>query len=175
MTNQTRARTVAVLSANPAFGSIVGREIEQSGDYRVPVFASMPALSTFLRIAPVDVLVLSLDGRWDELLETIRSLKRAPGNANPLLEVIVLAHAAPLAGDFKREVAAVLTKPIPPGKLVEAIEAVLIPHRPTAHKLVRSIPTRPSVRPERMPPRREAVSNVIPLFGRAGGSPIAPR
>ncbi|MEP6808644.1 MAG: hypothetical protein ABI992_00235 [Chthoniobacterales bacterium] len=175
MTNQTRARTVAVLSGNPAFGALVGREIQQSGNYRVPIFATIPALSTFLRIAPVDVIVLSDDARWDDVVETVRALKRAPANANPLLEVIVVTHALPLVHDSKSDIFAVLTKPIPSGKLVEAIESVLTPHRPQPHKPVRSTNTDRTTRPARPPSHRELVSNVIPLFGRTAGKPTAPR
>jgi DNA-binding response OmpR family regulator len=165
---QSRTRTIAVLSANPALGAILGREIEAAGEYRVPVFSSLPALSTFLRITPVDVAILSLDLPWAEVTATVRTLKHAPAVASPLLEIIVLSHAVPLAGVDAREIAAVLRKPASPSEVLAAIETVL--NRP--HPVLR--PATP-LRAARLQPRAErrptslldgVGSNVIPLFGR---------
>ncbi len=162
------SRTIAVLAANAALGAILGREIEGAGGYRVPVFSQLTALSTFLRIAPVDVAVLSLDLPWAEVMATVRALKHAPGNASPLLEVIVLTHAVPLMGADDRDIASVLRKPASPTEVLKAIEKTLDRSRVAPRQQTPLHVVRTGRRPELQRPSLPAGigSNVIPLFGR---------
>jgi two-component system, OmpR family, phosphate regulon response regulator PhoB len=157
-------QTIALLSANPAFGSILGRTINEAGYPRVALFSSLPALSTYLRIAPVDLAILSLDDTWARLVRVVDQLKNPLRCANPLLEVMVLTHSAPLVSSLSgTSVAAILTKPVSPGQLAAAIARALSPER-TASK-------RRPMETLRAGPRQyrtvvnQVSGNVIPLFG----------
>ena len=157
-----RSRSIAVLAENPAFGSILSHALEDAGDYRVPVFSTIEGLSTFLRIAPVDVAVLDLDLPWSNLVSTARAIKAHPRLANPQLDIIVLTRALPISS-AGTSIAAVLGKPVTPRQLSEKIES-LLPAEPVRPQLQRV----PSPRPRSAPPKLTLVpryDNVIPLFG----------
>src|SRR3954468_12971423 len=93
-----RSRSIAVLAGNPAFASILSHALEDAGDYRVPVFTTVEGLSTFLRIAPVDIAVLDIDMPWASIVGSARAIKTHPRLANPLLQIIVLTRAVPISG-----------------------------------------------------------------------------
>jgi len=124
----------------------------------------LPALSTYLRIAPVDLAILSLDDTWTRLIQVVDQLKNPLRCANPLLEIIVLTHSAPLVGSISgNSVAAILTKPVSPGELANAIAGALSPeravskHRPTQMLARKLRPHRPAI--------SQTAGNVIALFG----------
>jgi CheY-like chemotaxis protein len=159
-------RSIAMLAGNPAFAAIFSRAMEDTGVYRVPVFESVMALSTFLRIAPVDVAVLNLDVPWNELVETAHSLKHAHRSANPLLDIIVLVQAEPLVAPSPDSgISAALTKPTTPAQLMAAIDKVLAEQQRPRPGHIRHVPAarRASITPA-MHPIVERVGNVIPLF-----------
>lgn len=161
-----KLRSIAVLAANPAFASILSRTLEDGGMHRVPVFETLPALSTFLRIAPVDLAILSLDAPWSELVHIVRGLKAAPHNANPLLEVIVLTHAPPLVqAPARTGIAAVLSKPVAPAELMAAVEDVLAGKVPARRPPVRHVPAARKPHTLATTPQAGTDGNVISLFG----------
>ena len=161
-----RSRSIAVLAENPAFASILSHALEDAGDYRVPVFSSIEGLSTFLRIAPVDVAVLDIDMPWTSIVGTARAIKTHPRLANPFLEIIVLTRAVPIGGATAgTSIAAVLGKPVTPGQLIDSIETVLAATTPGRPQPPRHVPPprpRPSLSPATAIGRRD---NVIQLFG----------
>ena len=55
-------RTVAILVSNPALSSILGMVLAATPSLRVRPFESLLALSTYMRLAPVDLIVADLDG-----------------------------------------------------------------------------------------------------------------
>jgi CheY-like chemotaxis protein len=159
----SRSRSIAVLAGNPAFASILSHALEEAGDYRAPVFSTIEGLSTFLRIAPVDVAVLDLDLPWANLVSTARAIKTHPRLANPALDIIVLTRAVPISSALSgTSIAAVLGKPVTPQQLIKKIEA--LPAEPVRHHLQHIAPARPRPAPPTLAlvPRHD---NVIPLFG----------
>lgn len=161
----TSKQTIAMLAANPALASILSGALED-GDYRTAAFSSLQALSTFLRIAPVDVAILNLDMPWTEMVQTVRALKAGPRTANPLLKVIVLTHALPFVGSLAGSgIGALLVKPVTPAKLMTTVADLLEDAGRTRPVAPRHVPLarRVSV------PREQGISirqgNVIPLFG----------
>jgi len=159
-------KTIAILSANPAFASIFSGAFKDRG-FRAVAFSTASAFSTFLRIAPVDVAVLNLDVTWPETIRTVRGLKSIPRAANPLLKAIVLTHDTPFVGSLEGTgVDAVLAKPVTPAQLVLAIwEALEGPQRSA------QADPKPATTARRLGFSRAATApseprgNVIPLFG----------
>jgi CheY-like chemotaxis protein len=161
----TSKKTIAMLAANPALASIFSSALED-GDHRTAVFSSLPALSTFLRIAPVDVAILNLDMPWTEMVQTVRALKAGPRSANPLLKVIVLTHAVPFVGSLAGSgIAALLVKPVTPAKLTAAVTELLGDTVPAQPATPRHIPLARRVPAPREPGAGVRQGNVIPLFG----------
>jgi len=159
----SQQQTIAVLASNPAFASIISAALEDSG-HRTVVFSSLPALSTFLRIAPVDLAVLNLDLPWAQMIETVRALKAGPRIANPLLKAVVLSPAVPLAGlHLPSGIDALLVKPVTPAQLMSALSGLLEGEalRSPAPRLT---PVTRSPKP-RAPVTMVRQGNVFPLFG----------
>jgi two-component system phosphate regulon response regulator PhoB len=147
-------RTVAVLVANPALSSILEMVLAANPSLRVRAFDSLLALSTYMQLAPVDMIVAELDGdgtRADLVAQALRSDRRLD---NPHFQIIALARtvdkdrweAARRAG-----IEEVLVKPMSPRYLLERVLARL-----------RMSPLRPLARHRVRPP---AADNVVPLFG----------
>lgn len=163
MTSQPKA--VAILAANPAFAAILSRSLEVDGGYRVANFSSVEMLTTFLRISPVDVVVLDTDLPGAPAIDIARGLRNHVKLASSAFEIVALTRAA--AAFHKPLLAAgidaVLEKPVTPGQLLECIDGLVqveriaaVQHQATT-TMVRAFEPRP------VPAQR--VGNVIPLFG----------
>lgn len=113
-------RTVAILAANPAFSSIFGGFLTESGGYKVPCFERGAALQTFLRIAPVQVVVIDEGG---ESIETIRAVRAHPRLAYPDPAIVVMTRARPVLQDHFRAAGAdvVLEKPVGHARLADEV------------------------------------------------------
>jgi two-component system, OmpR family, phosphate regulon response regulator PhoB len=160
-----KTRSIAMLASNPAFASIFSQALEGSGQYRVAVFATLPALSTFLRISPVDIVVLNVEAHWGEIVEIASGLRHGLRGVNPLVEVITLTISAPSAVSIAGSgIAAALAKPVTPLALMDTIDRVLAGSTEPSAARPRYMPaSRP---PQiRTPAPVERSGNVIPLFG----------
>ncbi|HEV7276098.1 MAG TPA: hypothetical protein VGN80_07420 [Devosiaceae bacterium] len=147
-------RTVAILVANPALSSILGMVLASTPSLRVRSFESLLALSTYMRLAPVDVIVADLDGNGtsaDLVAQALRSDRRVE---SPDFQIIALASAinGQTRDDARRAgIDEVVVKPMSPRYLLERVLARL-----------RRSPARPMVHRSARPP---APDNVVPLFG----------
>jgi response regulator RpfG family c-di-GMP phosphodiesterase len=56
-------KTVAILLGDPALSSIVSGVIEALPEVRVCEFTSLETLTIYMRIAPVDLIILNFDGK----------------------------------------------------------------------------------------------------------------
>src|ERR1700759_4509114 len=86
-------RTIAILVANPALSSILSMTLAGSPSLRVRPFDTQVALTTYLRLVPVDLVVADFDSvpaRADVLAETLRA-DRSIASRN--LQIIALASA----------------------------------------------------------------------------------
>ena len=159
-------RTIAVLAANPAFSSILGRVFQDAGAARVPVFSSLASLSVFLRITPVDAAILSLDLPWAEIADLVRGLRQASRAANPLIEFVALSDATPIGPHMGRGEFVALGKPASPGKVMAAVtEALAGDSRRSASPPSMLRGRRDTRRAQSVPVITERQGNVIPLFG----------
>jgi CheY-like chemotaxis protein len=158
------SKAVAILAANPAFAAILSRALEQDGGYRVASFSSVEMLTTFLRISPVDVVVLDTDLPGAPAIDIARGLRNHLKLATSAFEIVALTRAAvafhkPL---LAAGIDAVLEKPVTPQQLLACIDGLTQVERAVAVQqqattMVRAFEPRPQ------PAQR--VGNVIPLFG----------
>lgn len=154
-----------MLAANPAFADILRRALETDGHYRVASFAGVEALTTFLRISPVDVVILDCDVPGAPAADIARGLRQHLRLASTDFSVIALSRAE---APFHRPLLAagidlVIEKPVTPRKFLEAIDSLDGDRRPAAP--IHRPADRPA--PARVPslhlvPR---TGNVVPLFG----------
>jgi CheY-like chemotaxis protein len=152
------------MTRNPAFAAILGRSLEQDGGYRVVSFSGAEALTTFLRIAPVDVVLLDSDVPEAPAVDLARSLRSNHKLATRAFEIVALTrttaafHKPLLAAGID----AVLEKPVTPQQLLECIDGLVEVERVAAvqQQSVSRVRSR-----ELGPVPAGRVGNVIPLFG----------
>src|SRR3982750_398188 len=92
-------KTVAVLVANPALSSILSMTLAGASPLRVRPFDTQVALTTYLHLAPADLVVVDFDSVLapaDKLAETLRADR---GIVSRSFQVIALASA--LSADAK--------------------------------------------------------------------------
>lgn len=121
-------KTVAVLVANPALSSILSMTLAGVSSLRVRPFDTQLALTTYLRLAPADLVVADFDSipsRADKLAEDLRHDRIIGGRD---LQVIALASA--LTPETKMAsihagIDEIIMKPMSPKYLVERVLARL--------------------------------------------------
>lgn len=156
-------KTVALLVANPALSSILSMTLAGVTSLRVRPFETQVALTTYLRLAPVDLVVVDVDStiaHADRLAEAIRAVGRTDGSR---LQIIALASS--VTPEIRDAAAAagvdeIIIKPMSPRYLVERVMARLlrVPARPVV----------PARRRSAMPDWSRFGDNIVPLFGRDG-------
>lgn len=169
-----RTRSIAMLAANPAFVGILGRALEQAG-HRVVSFSGVETLTTFLRISPVDVVVLDTDMPGAPAIDIARGLRNHVRLASGSFDIVALTRAAE---SFHAPLSAagidlILTKPVSPAQLLAAIDGLAgsrrgqAPAAPVHRPVARPMAARTVEAVSRPAPQRETSSNVIQLFPRA--------
>ena len=151
----TNAKVVAILVSNPALGSILAAVLASNPSLRVRPFESQLALTTYMRLAPVDLIVADFDGespahhlaidlRADHRLERrdFQLLALARANTPELKTVSVRAG-----------IDEIILKPMSPKYLLERVLSRLA--RTAARQQLRK------------PAPVQWPANVIPLFGRS--------
>jgi two-component system, OmpR family, phosphate regulon response regulator PhoB len=121
-------RTVAVLVANPALSSILSMTLAGTASLRVRPFDTKLALTTYLHLAPADLVVAdfdSLSARADLLAQDIR---RDAAIHSRDLQIIALAStltADAKAASIHAGIDEIIMKPMSPKYLVERVMARL--------------------------------------------------
>lgn len=153
-------KTVAVLVANPALSSILSMTLAGATSLRVRPFDTQLALTTYLHLAPADLVIADFDSvpaRADRLAEDLRHDRAI---ASPDLQIIALASvlsAETKMASIHAGIDEIIMKPMSPKYLVERVLARL------AKKTAAAIRARTSIR------RKDWSSfgdNVVPLFRR---------
>lgn len=161
-------KKIAVLADNPALNALLSQTLEGEAGIAVYTFASLPALVTMLRLAPMDLLLLDADSLGDAGA-TVAALRDLPGLASRAFQVALLTRAAePFHGALlEHGVDAVLRKPVSPAALVSRINAQLWPSPQmfSADGIYRG-PERRAHAPMRLPQTIVRHDNVVPLFPR---------
>jgi CheY-like chemotaxis protein len=158
----SRVHSIAILAANKAFSSILADVIVAERGHRVPCFSEFAALTTFLVISPVDVVVLDADA--DGARDLTQQLRRHPRLANPFVQIVALTRANPA---FHRPLLTagadlVLQKPVAPPRLLAAIDSLLVGEQRSVVNWVGPVPSAPVARGDTNP----HADNVVQLFPR---------
>ena len=155
------SRTIAVLVANPALSSVLGMVLASVPNYRVRPFESELALVTYMRLAPVDVVVTDFDSTNARADRVTRDLRADDAIVSQDYQVIALASR--VSTEIKDLCIAagideVIVKPMSPKYLLERITA----------RLARRAPLKavsPARRAAVLRPDFARHGNVIQLFG----------
>lgn len=118
-------RTIAVLVSTPALSSIIATTLAMKPALRVREFETLAGIETYMRIAPVDLVVADFDNAElpaDRLARHLRGLADTPHH----LQIVALASE--LGPGSKAEAKAagideVIVKPMSPRYLVERVVA----------------------------------------------------
>jgi PleD family two-component response regulator len=159
-------RTVAVLVANAALSSILSVTLAGASSLRVRPFESQIALTTYLRLAPVDLIVADFDSEAARADHLAQMLRADPKIERQDFQVIALASNLTIdtkAASMHAGIDEIIMKPMSPKYLVERVLARL------ARRSIQSRHLRAAQRKVERPTEGWARfgDNVIPLFGRA--------
>jgi two-component system phosphate regulon response regulator PhoB len=166
-------KLVAILAANPALTSILAKPLANEAGLRVCEFESGQALVTFMRISPLDLIIVDADTTDVPAADFVQALRANPRLASPHFDIIALTRAP---GAFHQALLDawfddIITKPVATAQLVDCVTRRLALGRtPAGWDGIYRGPERRGGRRARQalnPVRSESrPSNVIPLFGR---------
>jgi two-component system phosphate regulon response regulator PhoB len=158
----SRPLSIALLAANPALAGILARALEVDGGHKVATFEGIEALTTYLRISPVDVVVLDTELPGAPAIDIARGLRKHLKLANDDFAIVALTQTP---APFHRPLLAagideVLQKPVTPARLLAVVDALCEPQREVA------VGNGPMVKVfEGSHVSLARIGNVIPLFG----------
>lgn len=152
--------SIALLAANPAFSGVLSRALETDGGHEVTTFDGIEALTTYLRIAPVNVVVLDAELPGAPAIDIARGLRAGLKLASHDFAIVALTQTPvpfhrPL---LTAGIDAVLHKPVTPARLLAVVDDLGQPQRKLA------VGNRSMMPLFQQAPQMRA-SNVIPLFG----------
>lgn len=158
----SRPLSIALLAANPALAGILARALEIDGGHKVATFEGIEALTTYLRITPVDVVALDTELPGAPAIDIARGLRMNLKLASDDFAIVALTQTP---APFHRPLLAagideVLQKPVTPARLLAVVEVLCEPEREVA---VGNGPMVKVFEGSHLSPVR--VGNVIPLFG----------
>lgn len=158
-------KTIAVLVANPALSSILTMVLASVPHFRVRPFESELALTVYMRLAPVDLVVTDFDAENARADLVTRDLRDDSGIENPAFQVIALASSVTPETKtlcIKAGIDEVIVKPMSPKYLLERVQSRLRQRAPQPQSIQQTL-RRFAPRPT--PPREfNAGGNVIPLW-----------
>ena len=158
----SRPLSIALLAANPALAGILARALEFDGGHSVATFVGIEALTTYMRLKPVDLVVLDAELPGAPAIDIARGLRSHLRLASDDFAIVALtptpeAFHRPL---FLAGIDEVLQKPVSPSRLLAVVADLFQPQREVA---VGNGPMVKQFDGAALAPVR--VGNVIPLFG----------
>lgn len=164
-------KLVAILAANPALTSILAKSLAGEAGLRVCEFEAGSALVTFMRISPLDLVIVDIDSADPPAVSFAHSLRRNGRLASPQFDIIALTRAAP---GFNRALLdagfdEVLNKPVSTTELLDRVAFRLVQNQRHPHwgGIYRG-PERRSTRRARQQMREvrdeDPSGNIVPLF-----------
>ncbi len=156
----SRALSIALLAAKPALAGILARALEIDGGHKVATFEGIEALTTYLRITPVDVVVLDTELPGAPAIDIARGLRSHLKLASDDFAIVALTQTpAPFHRPlFAAGIDEVLQKPVTPARLLATIDGFSQPEHEIAVGNGPAVFTGRHAAPVR-------TGNVIPLFG----------
>ncbi|MEO6396416.1 MAG: hypothetical protein ABIO40_10955, partial [Devosia sp.] len=128
-------RTIAVLVSTPALSSILSMTLAGSSNLRVRPFDSQLALTTYLHLAPVDLIVADFDSvpaRADQLAADLRRDSKLERRDFQLIALASSLTADAKAASIHAGIDEIIMKPMSPKYLVERVLARLAKRSPAA-------------------------------------------
>lgn len=164
-------KTIAILAANPALSAVLTMVLAGDSRLRVRPFDTEAALFAYMRIAPLDMLVVDFDREGRPAYEMVEAIRLDPGFVSRDLPVIALTRAitAPMRQQaISAGIDEVVVKPMSPRHLLQRVQARLL-NRTIVGALGSGYrgPDRRNRFPNRAPqphPARRYTDNVVPLF-----------
>lgn len=143
---------VAILVSNPALSSLLAATLASSPTLRIRPFESEVALTTYMRLAPVDIVVADFDGdpAADQLAKTLRADTRFERRDFQVIALSSRINSGIKAASLRAGVDEIIVKPMSPKYLLERVLSRLA-RRPA-----------PVARRQQQPTIWPA--NVVPLF-----------
>ena len=164
-------KVVAVLAANPALSSILTMVLAGSPALRVRLFESRAALTTYMRLAPVDILVADFDcedAPADVIALALRHDDRLYKRDFSIIALTRTVTDATKRAAIGAGIDEVIIKPMSPRYLLERVLARLRRAEPAVAAPLYRGPERRNRMP--MPPAHaygRSTDNVVPLFDHA--------
>lgn len=158
-------KTIAVLVANPALSSILTAVLASVPRFRVRPFESELALTVYMRLAPVDLVVTDFDAENARADLVTRDLREDSGVERPDFQVIALASSVTPETKtlcIKAGIDEVIVKPMSPRYLLERVQSRL-EQRATTRQPIHHTLRRLKQRPPQLP-HLATFDNVIPLW-----------
>ncbi|HEY9012720.1 MAG TPA: hypothetical protein VIN06_17060 [Devosia sp.] len=148
-------KVVAILVSNPALGSILGAVLAANPSLRVRPFESQLALTTYMRLAPVDLIVADFDGDVPahHLAIDLRADMRLERRDFQLLALASIVTPELKTLSARAGIDEIVLKPMSPKYLLERVLSRLA--RRHAQQTLRK------------PAPVQWPANVIPLFGQS--------
>lgn len=155
-------RTIAVLVANPALSSILSMVLASVPSFRVRPFESELALVTYMRLAPVDVVVTDFDSTAARADRVTRDLRADQSIAHEYQVIALASTVSPETKDLciASGIDEVIVKPMSPKYLLERVQSRLA-RRAASLAGYRPVRAAPAHRPD-----FSQYGNVIPLWTR---------
>ncbi len=150
------AKVIAIFVSNPALGSILAAVLAANPALRVRSFESQLALTTYMRLAPVDLIVADCDGEVPahHLAIDLRADLRIERRDFQLLALASAITPELKTVSVRSGIDEIILKPMSPKYLLERVLSRLA--RAAVRQTLRK-PTAP----------RQWPANVIPLFGQS--------
>lgn len=150
----SNAAVVAILVSNPALGALLSATLASSPALRVRAFESQIALTTYMRLAPVDLVVCDFDGetRADQLARDLRDDDRVERRDFRIIALSSTIDGAIKTASVHAGIDEIILKPMSPKYLLE--------------RVISRLSRRATQQPARKPTPVQWPANVIPLFGR---------
>jgi two-component system phosphate regulon response regulator PhoB len=167
----TTGKTIAILAANPALSAVLTMVLAGDSRLRVRPFDSEAGLFAYMRIAPLDMLVVDFDREGRPAYEMVEAIRLDPAFVSRDLPVIAMTRAItpPMRQHaISAGIDEVLIKPMSPRHLLQRVQARLL-NRSVVGALGSGYrgPERRNRVPMRTPephPARRYTDNVVPLF-----------
>lgn len=157
--------TIAIIVANPALSSILSATLAASPRLRVRPFETQAALATYLRLAPVELVVADFDSEAARADLLAKELRQDRNLLTTDMQIIALASAVTAevrAASVDAHIDEIVMKPMSPGYLLERVSARLLRRK-------RLQPAEASLRGRAIRDWSRFGDNIVPLFRQTPG------
>lgn len=154
-----QAKVVALLVSSPALSSILSTVLASAPSLRVRPFASQAALTTYMRLAPVDLIVSDFDcesAPADRLAQELHADEKLERRDFQVIALATRVTPETKLASIAAGIDEIIVKPMSPRYLLERVLSRLARKAGVERRVSRILPR----------PEDYSGSNVVPLFRR---------